>query len=178
MELSVLISSFSHVLNIKGKLFSKETTVVSLEDKKEFNKKYCSIYTEHSFDPYHKGLNKKEKVELILAKRSEFTVPIRHIDWVILETKLDPFIPSSSKIPNMLLIKNKGKQFVTDNLENILKLHIDFLGIKGRKLKKALDSLSLQVTYADGHNVIIPAQESLKESLCIMHQKRLKHDSK
>jgi hypothetical protein len=161
MDFVSSISAFSNILNIKDKLFPQDKEDNSTEIV-EFNiKNYCSIFLQHYRNSFK---SEDDKVELILSKKSNFTVPIRHLDWVFLERKLDSIQVDGDKIPELLLIDATGFLY-NINPENILRSQIQFLNLSGKQLKKALKTIELQCTYADGYKQKVNVPESLIESL-------------
>lgn len=170
MELSTGITTFSHILNVKDKLFPREKSTSVSEDVQSTNRQErCSVYIEHAFDPTALGNVDKEIVEVIFSKKSDFTVPIRHIDWVLLERKLDAIKPRNIDVPKLLLIEKNGL-LMEMGIDEIMRAQLEYMELKGRELKKALDTLAVQVTYADGIKDIIRVPNSLRESIYNMYR--------
>jgi len=169
MDVVSSVTTFSHILNIKDKLFPRKKVSVStikenLGSENSGNDNYCSLYLEHSYDHRDIGSNEKEKIELVIAKKSKFTIPIRHIDWFFMDGMLDPVTSLNCDIPELLLVGNEGC-LLNLELKEVLKTHIKYFGLKGKKLRKSLGSMAIQCTYADGYKQIINAPKSLKESV-------------
>lgn len=163
------ISTFSEILSIKEKLFSREKVVVNPArsfpgTQESESRSYCSVFLEHYYDPAVPGSSEREKIEIVLAKKSEFTIPIRHIDWVFKGRKLDAIKPGNLELPKLLLVGKEGLLLEID-IKEILRVQIEYMGLKGRELKSSLEPMGLQVTYADGFRVFIQAPPSLKESI-------------
>jgi len=165
------VTAFSHILNIKEKLFRRNKEIASTVEDNPNTEKYCSLFLEHSYDPGDIGSNEKERIELVLAKKSEFTIPIRHLDWIFMESKLDSLKPVNFDIPQLLLVGDEGSILVLE-LNQILKNHIEYLNLKGKKIKKALESMAIQCTYADGYKQTVMAPKSLIASLCGLYSSR------
>ncbi|MCW9012301.1 MAG: hypothetical protein OQL06_00845 [Gammaproteobacteria bacterium] len=164
MEPTSGIAVFSHLLNIKDKLFPQNKEIETSTDDNKNNDKYCSIIVEHSYNPGNLGDHELESIDLILAKRSQFTIPIRHIDWRFSGSKLDRINPTNIELEDLLLIGENGC-LINMNLGDILSKHIEYLNLKNTKLKHALNSLKIQCVYADGYIQKVNAPESLKISL-------------
>lgn len=161
MDVVTGVSLFSHVLNIKDKIFPKNTESISTIDSGEEYSNYCSIYIEHN---YSESFPETDRLELMLTKKSNFTIPIRRLDWVMLDSKLDYVQLREAEIPIMFLVTENGALFEIEFTE-IMRSQIEFLGLKARPLKKALNSLVLQCTYADGFKQRVSAPESLKNKI-------------
>lgn len=168
MDIASSVTTFSHILNIKEKLFPRNKDVATSIEDGSNEQKYCSLLLEHSYDPRHIGLIENEKIELVIAKKSDFTIPIRHLDWVFMDYKLDSLKPINGDLPELFLVKDDGCIFCL-RLEDILQAHIKYLELKGRKLKKSLKSLAIQCTYADNYKQTVIAPKSLRKSLYELH---------
>jgi len=164
MEPTSGIATFSHLLNIKDKLFPRKNETEISGDAQNINDKYCSLFLEHSYQPGNLGDQDIEVIELVLAKKSKFTIPIRHLDWKFAESKLDSVKPINLELGELLLISENGCLLNFD-LKDILSTHIQYLQLKEKELKRALKSLVIQCTYADGYNQKVNAPESLKLSI-------------
>ena len=168
MDVASSVTTFSHILNIKERLFPRNKEAASSIEDDSDALKYCSLLLEHSYDPGDMGSIEKEKIELVIAKKSGFTIPISHLDWMFMDCKLDSLKPINSDLPELFLVKDDGCIFHL-RLEDILQAHIKYLELKGRKLRKSLDSLAIQCTYADNYKQTVVAPKSLRKSLYDLH---------
>ncbi|WP_027350812.1 hypothetical protein [Halotalea alkalilenta] len=169
MEILSGVETFSHILNIKEKLFPREKAIVSAigsfpKNQESESQNYCSVFIEHSYDPKALGSSEREKIEIVFAKKSEFTIPIRHIDWVFMERKLDTIKPINLELSKLLLVDKEGL-LLELGIKEILRAQIEHMELKGRKLEKSLKTMGLQITYADSYRVFVQAPPSLKESI-------------
>ena len=171
MEPTSGIATFSHLLNIKGKLFPRKDDFEVASQTKKIDDKYCSLFLEHAYQPGALGKLDSEVIELVLARKSKFTIPIRHLDWKFGETKLDSLKPTNLEMPELLLVGEVGCLLRLD-LNDILSSHIEYLQLKGKELQKALKSLVIQCTYADSYLQTVSAPESLKTSIAEYHKSR------
>ena len=93
------VTVFSHILNIKEKLFPNKKESASTElgvAEKEIDKsKYCSLFVEHCYSYENQSL------ELSIAKKGDFTISIRHLDWIIMDRHLDKITPINFDIPSL-----------------------------------------------------------------------------
>jgi hypothetical protein len=171
MDAIQIVSTFNHLLNIKDKLFPSKTDSVSTEATTSDLDRYCSLYLESSFCSDTRFDEITDHLELSLAKKSSFTVPILRIDWCMMENKLDSIRPIDFNMPKPWLVDENG--FVMRlHVPDIMSSHIDYLGLKGRKLSAALSDLCIQCTYADGYRQYVNAADSLKQLLHSIHSKR------
>jgi len=154
------ITAVSHLLNIKEKLFPQNREEVIEQEIDENLSIYCFLYLEHSYSE----LAEKETLELIITKRSNFTIPIRHLDWLFQENQLESIKPKSCEIPPLLQIGLEGLVIAIEP-STVLEGQIQYRQLKGRDFKNALKSLHLQCTYANGHKSTLPVPQLLKHRI-------------
>jgi hypothetical protein len=161
MDIVTGVSLVDRILNIKDKLFKKKTESTTTENVTTKIECYCSVFLEHSYAGEFSDAN---SLELILSKKSDFTIPIRRLDWVILENQLDYVKVKNIELDELFLVEKQGLFLVLET-DGILQDQIRFHGLEGKSLKKALKKLELQITYADGYQQRVPSPELLKDYL-------------
>lgn len=164
-ELKTSLSIVSLILTIKNKLLESRRTTNQVPTPE--GPSLCSIYIEHTFSSFSFNEDEHSCIEIILTKKSDFMLPIRHLDWCFLETKLDTVKIENQDLsnqPKLLEFETNGLVLETKP-HNILERHIEYSGLKGRTLKKALKTLKLRVTYSTGYFENIDVPPSLIEQL-------------
>ena len=154
------ITAFSHLLSIKEKLFPQTKEETADKDIGEDPSIYCFHFLEYSFSK----VAMKETLELILTKRSDFTIPIRHIDWLIHENQLEAIKLTNGDMPPMIQVGYEGSIIDIDP-KSVIKGLISYKQLKGRALKSALKTLKLQFTYANGYKALLPVPELLWKNI-------------
>jgi hypothetical protein len=154
------ITAVSNLLNIKEKLFPQNREEAKEQKIDDDLSIYCFLYLEHAYSE----LAEKETLELMITRRSNFTIPIRHLDWLFEENQLETIKPKSCEIPQLLQINSEGL-VITIEPDTVLEKQIQYRQLKGRTLKNALDSLYLQCTYANGYKSTLPAPQLLKDRI-------------
>ena len=159
MDLST-ITAVSHLLNIKDKLFSENREGAKELKTDENLSIYCFLFLEYAYSE----LADKESLELAITKRSNFTIPIRHLDWLFQENQLESIKPKNIEVPSLLNISPEGL-IIEIEPGTVLEGHIQYQQLKGRALKNVLKTLQLQCTYANGHKSNLPVPQLLKNRI-------------
>ncbi len=155
------IAAFSHTLNIKEKIFPAKKEIAVSETELAMKERYCSIFLEYSSSGCSSPF--PEKLELVLARKSEFTIPIRHLDWVVDSSHLEPIRLLNFDMPNLLTVPLKGL-LLEISLEGVMSSQISDR-LRGKHLMEVLGSLALQCIYADGSRKFVKAPPALVESI-------------
>ncbi len=166
-EISSILSTIKNSTDLIDRLRKKKKDVSSDVPKKD---KYCSLSIEHAFPHSNFKDLSQHKIELILCKKGSFSVPIRHIDWVIFSYKLDKTKPVNASLPKLWTIPATAC-LLTFEIDPIF--HSEFTNGRwsDKYLRKAVKSMCLQCSYADGYKQRLPVPDSLKLAVFLKHHK-------
>ena len=169
MDFSTGLSTVSTLLDIKNKLLPQKKEV-SVAKENASNSPYCSLCIDYTFTEGFTEEDSSHEIQVVLAKKSEFTIPIWHLDWLFLESKLEAFKPIDFDIPELWLVDQRGALLRT-SISSILQAHIGYLNLSSKQLDNALKDLSLRCVYADGYVQKVEAPEMLRRATAQWHSK-------
>ena len=160
--MSIAVASTLGIINnslgLKEKLFKDSKRTQNLEPKKD---KYCSVFLEHFFTQHNFTALNEQKLELTLCQRSDFTIPIRHLDWVIWEGSLEKIKVIDFEIPKLWSLPSQAC-ILNIEVSSILNSRLKNISLSGRQLRKTVRNIQLQCVYADGHRQALAIPDSLQ----------------
>ena len=157
-EISQTLSSINNLSGIIDRLSRKDKRRRSSAPKKE---KYCSLYMLHTFPSLGFTNLREHKLELTICKNSKYTIPIRQLDWVLFDCQLEKAKPIGFKVPELWELPANACLMhfdITEICSSQLARHSD----SDRKLRRAVKSMSIRCTYADGFQQTMQLPDSLK----------------
>ncbi len=166
-ETSSILSAIKNASDLIDRLRKKKKDSTNDIPKKD---KYCSIAIEHAFPHSNFKDLSRHKVELTLCKNSSFSVPIRHIDWIIFSYKLDQVRPVNVSLPKLWVLPDIAC-LLTFEIELIFRSEFTNGYWSDKHIRKAVKSMCLQCTYADGYKQLMPVPDSLKLAVFFKHHK-------
>lgn len=157
-EVASTLSILNKSISLKEKLLKHNKRTSSLEPKKDM---YCSIVLEHLFIQQNfKSLN-EHKLELTLCQQSGFTIPIRHLDWVILDGGLEQVKLIDFQVPKLWSLPSQAC-LLNIQVSPILNSRLENMNLTGRSLRKIVRTMRLQCVYADGYRQTLSIPCSLQ----------------
>ena len=157
-EISSTLGVISNSLTIKDKLLKRNKCIANLEPKKS---KYCSIFLEHSFPHGNFRSLGEHTLELTLCQLSHFTIPIRHLDWVIWEGSIEEVKPVDFQLPKLWSLPSQAC-LLSLEVNQVLNSRLKYVDLSGKDLRKTVRNMYLQCVYADGFRQTLSIPDSLQ----------------